>query len=458
MSDLVREALKASTDTRDVLIGRGVVAGVPSAFNRTFGPATAIVVGDERTMAVAGRAVHDALAAAGVPVLEPFVFPGEPELYARYENAVLLRDAIAGVDAVVVAVGAGTLNDLAKRACGELGRPYAVVGTAASMDGYTAFGASIAVDGYKQTLDCPAPALAVADLDVMAAAPAEMTASGYGDLLGKLPAGADWLVADAVGAEALDGAVWDLVQGPLRHALSRPEALAAGDVDAIGELAEGLVMSGLSMQAYHGSRPASGSEHLFSHLWEMEGHGVSATPRRLSHGFKVAVGSVAVTALYEAVLADGLASLDVDAAVAAWPSRDVLERIVLTHHTQPGLREAAVQQTMAKYVEAPVLGRRLEALAAAWPTLSQRLRDHLVPAAELQRMLRAAGAPAHPDDIGLGWAEFRATYVRSQLIRARYTILDTLAEANLLLPMVERLFAADGFWGRQAPALAEASA
>ena len=58
----------------------------------------------------------------------------------------------------------------AKRACGELGRPYAVVGTAASMDGYTAFGASIAVDGYKQTLDCPAPSLAVADLDVTPAA------------------------------------------------------------------------------------------------------------------------------------------------------------------------------------------------------------------------------------------------------------------------------------------------
>ena len=71
-------------------------------------------------------------------MLEPFVFPGVPELYARYEDVELLRDAISGLDAVVVAVGAGTLNDLAKRACGELGRPYAVVGTAASMDGYTA--------------------------------------------------------------------------------------------------------------------------------------------------------------------------------------------------------------------------------------------------------------------------------------------------------------------------------
>lgn len=451
MSELIAAALKASTDTKDVLIGSGVLAEAPSAFTRTFGDRTALVVGDERTMQVAGNAVHAALQAAGVPVLEPYVFPGEPELYAKYENTEMLRDAIAEQDAVVVAVGAGTLNDLAKRACGELGRPYAVVATAASMDGYTAFGSSIAVDGYKQTLDCPAPALAVADLEVMAAAPAEMTASGYGDLLGKLPAGADWLVADAVGAEAVDPGVWELVQGPLRQALARPEALAAGDLGAIDELAEGLLMSGLAMQAYHGSRPASGSEHLFSHLWEMEGHGVDAKPRRLSHGFKVAVGSVAITALYESVLADDLASLDVDAAVAAWPDREDLEQTVLRHHTQPGLREAAVDQTMAKYVEAATVGRRLEALAKAWPALSARLREHLLPASTLQQMLRAAGTPAHPSDIALDWAAFRATYVRSQLIRSRYTILDTLAEANLLEPMVERLFAADGFWGRQAP-------
>ena len=449
MSELIQQALAAATDTSEVLIGHGVIADLPAAFRRVFGGATALVVADERTRDAAGQDVCGVLAAAGVPLAPPFIFPGDPELYARYENAELLRDRIAEVDAVVVAVGAGTLNDLAKRACGELGRRYVVVGTAASMDGYTAFGASIAVDGYKQTLDCPAPAVAVADLDVMASAPSAMTASGYGDLLGKLPAGADWLLADLVGAEAIDTNVWDLVQGPLRGALQRPAALASGDSDALGQLAEGLVMSGLAMQAYHGSRPASGSEHLFSHLWEMEGHGVDVTPRRLSHGFKVAVGSVAISALYDELLADDLTSLDIDGAVRAWPGRDEMELLVLSQHRRPGLREAAVQQTMAKYVDGTSVGRRLGTLAQGWPTLSARLREHLIPADTLQAMLRAAGAPAHPDEIGLDWDAFRATYVRSQLIRSRYTILDTLAEANLLDYFTDRLFAPSGFWGAQ---------
>ncbi len=97
-----------------------------------------------------------------------------------------------------MAVGSGSLNDIVKRAAHEAGRPYLSVATAASMDGYTAFGAAITKDGYKQTMTCPAPRAVLADLEVLAGAPPAMTASGYGDLLGKVTAGADWLVADAL--------------------------------------------------------------------------------------------------------------------------------------------------------------------------------------------------------------------------------------------------------------------
>lgn len=454
MSQQIQTALAAADDTEEVVIGAGVLESVGEVYRRVFQDKAAILIADQRTMAVAGEKVLGELRQAGIEVGEPLVFPAEPELYARYENCLRVREALAGEDAGVIAVGAGSLNDLAKRACGELGLPYLVVGTAASMDGYTAFGASIAVDGYKQTMECPAPAAVIADLDVLAAAPPEMTASGYGDLAGKLTAGADWLLADQVKAEAVDPAVWDLVQGLLRETLAGPDRLAAGGREAVGKLAEGLVMSGLAMQAYHGSRPASGSEHLFSHLWEMEGHGVDITPRRLSHGFKVAVGAVAITALYEALLADDLRSLDIDAAVATWPDREALSERVRRHHQLPGLREAALQQTMTKYVEPVVVGQRLTDLAAGWDRLRDRLTEQLIPATELQQMLRAAGAPAHPAEIGLDWNAFIATYQRSQLIRSRYTVLDTLAEAGLLLPLVDRLFAPDGFWGKQAPVTA----
>ncbi|HMQ36833.1 MAG TPA: sn-glycerol-1-phosphate dehydrogenase [Micropruina sp.] len=448
MSDLIERALLTATDTRTVIAGPDAIAAVAESFRATFGDRPALVVGDERTMSVAGDAVMEALASGGVRVVDPYVFPGEPELYAKYENCELLRDALRDVDAVPVAVGAGTLNDVVKRAAGELERPYLVVATAASMDGYTAFGSSIAVGGYKQTLDCPAPAGCVADWTVLAAAPAVMTASGYGDLLGKVPAGADWMIADAVGVEPLDDNVWQLVQGPLRASLSRPEAVAAGELAAIGELAEGLVMSGLAMQAHASSRPASGAEHQFAHLWEMEGHGTDVTPRRLSHGFKVAVGSVAMAALYERLLLRDLARLDVDAAVAAYPDAAALEARVRAVH-QPHLVDEIVAQSLAKHLTPEQLRQRLELVAALWGELRPRLQAQLIPAADLQRMLRAAGTPAHPYDIGLGWQQFRDTYRRAQMIRKRYTALDLLLEADLLDELVDELFAPGGFWAAQ---------
>jgi glycerol-1-phosphate dehydrogenase [NAD(P)+] len=278
-----------------------------------------------------------------------------------------------------------------------------------------------------------------------------MTASGYGDLIGKVPAGADWILADALGIEAVDAGVWDLVQGPLRSSLSRPEALAAGDAGAVEELAEGLLMSGLAMQAHQSSRPASGAEHQFSHLWEMEGHGTDIKPRRLSHGFKVALGTVSIAALFEILLETDLANLDIDAAVKAWPTEEELVERVKAAHPHPQLGPAAVEQSLAKYIDADALAQRLELLAAKWPVLVPRLREQLIGAGELQTMLRTAGAPAHPDDIQLSWDAFRDTYTRAQMIRKRYTVLDVAFEAGLLDGIVEQLFASDGFWGKQQP-------
>lgn len=204
------------------------------------------------------------------------------------------------------------------------------------------------------------------------------------------------------------------------------------------------------MQGHQSSRPASGSEHQFSHLWEMEGHGVDAVPR-LSHGFKVALGTVAITALYEAFLSRDIANLDVDAAVDVWPDRAAAEQQVRDLNPGSPLIDEMLRQSMAKYIDADQLRERLNGLKQQWPTLSEQLRAQLLPASKVQEMLRAVGAPAHPDDIDLEWERFHQTYFRARMIRSRYTVLDLVNEANLLDELVAELFAADGFWGLQAP-------
>jgi glycerol-1-phosphate dehydrogenase [NAD(P)+] len=444
----IEAALREASDTRSVLIGNGVLSSVGDVFGKCYDNLPAVVIADENTFAVAGGAVHQWLASSNRQVEQPIIFPGRPALYADYENVLALESKLRNVDAIPVVVGSGTLNDITKLAAHRVARPYMVVATAASMDGYTAFGAAITKDGFKQTMSCPAPMAVLADIDILVRAPREMNSTGYGDLLGKITAGADWLIADALEIEPIDPLAWSLVQDNLRTWTGKPDLVHAGDKQAIAHLFEGLIMSGVAMQISASSRPASGSEHRFSHLWEMQalGHGESAVP----HGFKVAVGTIAAAALYERLLARDLTELDVDALCRAWPSRNETEKTVRGSHDIPQLAENAVEESLAKYVDAGQLRQRLILIRERWPQIREKLQAQLMSAEQLAALLEAAGCPTGPAGIGLDMARLTASYELARTIRRRYTVLDLVAETGVLSACVAEIFARHGYWGRAA--------
>jgi glycerol-1-phosphate dehydrogenase [NAD(P)+] len=447
IEDRIQTALRDANDTDSVVIGAGVTDSVAEVFAKGFGDQTAIVVADENTFRAAGKEVQERLEDAGQDLHQPYLFPGKPVLHADYEHIQTLIAALGQHDAIPIAVGSGTLNDIVKRAAYECDRRYMNVSTAASVDGYTAFGASITKEGYKQTMTCPAPRAVIADLGILTKAPQDMTASGYADLLGKVTAGADWIISDELGVEPIEAKVWSLVQDPLREWTAKPAELHAGDKEAMHYLIEGLIISGLAMQAHSSSRPASGAEHQFSHLWEMEGLGYDDDPP-LSHGFKVGLGSISIAALYERVLARDLSAVDIDAVCAAWPSWDEIERRVRATHKTPGLDEAAVAETREKYLDADALRDQLQLLAERWPRMRKRLEQQLMPADQLRDLLLQAGCPTSPAEIDLDMQRFRDTYSRAQMIRRRYTVLDLAHQTGILEECVDELFAPGGFWAQ----------
>lgn len=267
----LKEALAAARETKALELGKGVLTKTAQVFRAQHGDREAVLVADENTFAAAGQEVLEAFRAANHPVREPFIFR-DPALYGEYRFVDQLEAALSQHQAIAVAVGSGTVNDLTKLVSHHLKRPYLCVATAASMDGYTAFGASITHEGAKQTFLCPAPAAVIADLNVICAAPGLMNAWGYADLLAKVPAGADWLLADALGAEPMDAQAWAIVQGRLREVVGDPAGVFARDPEAVRRLMEGLLLGGFAMQSAQSSRPASGAEHQFSHLWDNQHH------------------------------------------------------------------------------------------------------------------------------------------------------------------------------------------
>ena len=152
----IESALQRTTDTKDLFIGPGVVSRTAEMFQKLFPGKSAIIIADTNTWRVAGKAVLKSLEDAAVPHFDSFVFD-DPDLYAEWKFIEQLKDHLSQIDAIAIAVGSGVINDLTKYTSHLLGRKYMCVGTAASMDGYTAYGASITKDGNKQTFSCPAP-------------------------------------------------------------------------------------------------------------------------------------------------------------------------------------------------------------------------------------------------------------------------------------------------------------
>ena len=438
------EALSSARDTRALVIGRGVLASAGRLFKEQFPGVRAAIVADETTFTVAGRSVAAALADAGVSCVRPFIV-GDPALYAEFRFVEALESSLRQHDAVPVAVGAGTINDLTKLAAARTGRAgYVCVATAASMDGYTAFGASITCQGAKQTFDCPAPRAVVADIDVIRCAPVEMTASGYADLSAKVTAGADWILADALGVEPLDARAWAIVQGGLRESLADPAGARAGTASAITSLVEGLMLGGFAMQWSRTSRPASGAEHQFSHLWDMEHHTHNGVPP--PHGFKVGVATLAVTRLYEQWLLLEPATLDKERCLAAWPSPQEAEVRAERLFQGTPFADTAVRETRAKHISRADLRAQLARLETAWPDLRLRLRAQLLSSAEMKRHLEAVGAPTEPEQIGISRARLRDSFLRAYHIRRRFTVLDVAVRTSTLPALLEGLFGPGAVW------------
>lgn len=196
----------------------------------------------------------------------------------------------------LLAVGSGTLNDMAKYVSTRLSIDCGVLATAASMDGYASKGSALMQKGVKVTETVHTPSDILVDLDIVCAAPRLMTAAGFGDIVGKYTCLADWRMAHAVKGEPVHEEAYALMEKARRACMDAFEGLTEYRSDAVAKLMDALLTAGFSMAMCGNSRPASGSEHHISHFLEMDF--VRRGERIPPHGVKVAIGTLISIELY----------------------------------------------------------------------------------------------------------------------------------------------------------------
>ena len=262
----------------------------------------------------------------------------------------------------------------------------------------------------------------MADTVVLANAPKEMTAAGYADLAAKVPAGAEWMIADLVGTEPIIPDAWHVLQDVLDDLLSNPQGVADGDPDAIADLFNGLTLSGFATQAAQSSRPASCCDHLYSHIMDMTHHRYHG--KLQSHGFQVAVGTLTMCAVFEEFLKMDFSQLDVDKCVANWPSlEEEQERAKVLFEDFPS-PELGYTQITQKYNDAETVRKQLIAFKENWPAFREKIKAQVYPYSKMKELFRIVGAPTEPEHVGVTrkYLLYRTDFV--QLMRWRFNIYD----------------------------------
>jgi glycerol-1-phosphate dehydrogenase [NAD(P)+] len=440
------DCLKAADETKELLVNRGCYAQIPATLKKFYQPGGVYLVSDENTWDAAGKKVKEVLSGDGIAIRGEFCFPASPRLHAEYTNITTIKEKLSGLpnlkETVPIAIGGGTVNDLVKRAASELERSYLCVPTASSVDGYTAYGAAILYEGFKQTMSCSAPLTLAADPDILAKAPAYLSSSGFGDLASKIIAGCDWILADMAGlqgapvAERIDEKIWNMTQPGLLDYLNRSIPAAQGDPDAVIALFEALAITGFSMQAFKSSRPVSGSEHLFSHVWEMDDLSIDGVP--VTHGHKVTIGTLAATAFFEIFFADPSAP---PSPPRGFNRLTPSQRMVEVSAAFQGSRahDLVVKTALEKLSEDKVADRIKEALHDNYKSLRERVLTRLVPYDKLKEMLGKARCPLQPEIIGLSRHDAIATARRAQMMRNKYTILDLSWDLGVMEGILSKL-------------------
>lgn len=414
----------------DVVIGKGALERLPD-FVAKYNAKKPFILADCNTFKAAGERVVRLLDSNGIAHTQ-CVF--QAEYLEPDEQAV--GSAVMHFDPdcdLIIGVGSGVINDIGKILSTVTGRRYIIVGTAPSMDGYASATSSMSRDGLKVSIPSRCADVIIGDTDILKNAPLHMLKAGLGDMLAKYVSIAEWRIAHLITGEYYCEQVAHLIRSALKKCADNAQGLLNRNEAAIQAVFEGLIIGGVAM-AYAGvSRPASGVEHYFSHVWDMRG--LEFGTQVDLHGIQCAMATLKSVELYEAVkqvVPDRKkAAAAVDAFDYAGWSEQLRAFLGRCGETM------IVQERKEQKYEKSTHPARFERIAANWQNILAVLDEELPSASQLGALMDAVGISRDLSTIGVDRECAGLTFKATKDIRDKYVlsrlawdlgILDELAE------------------------------
>ena len=278
------------TAIRDIQIASGLVHCVGDILRKNNFSRSLLLVADKNTLK----------AAEGIEIsLEGFDV--EYKIYdnlrvATMEHVEELENLVKGRDISILSVGSGSVNDPCRLAAARQDKLLCIFATAPSMDGFASYGAPIVADGFKFSYDAKSPEVIIGDTKILAAAPSALKSAGFGDMIAKYVGLIDWKVSHLLIGEYYCEKIAALTRNAVDELMKMADKVTVNDEHTAGKIFEALLKTGIGMSFAQNSRPASGSEHIISHLLECVELRDNIIPNY--HGDDVGVGTLTMLKYY----------------------------------------------------------------------------------------------------------------------------------------------------------------
>lgn len=260
---------------RHVLVGEDAIHDVPEVIEDLGLTGEGLLVTSPTPREIAAEEITSTIDDLTVVVIES----------ADSESIENVIDVGEGAD-YLIGVGGGTPIDVAKLVSERLDLRFIAIPTTASHDGIASGRASIPDGDTRHSVAAAPPLAVIADTEIIAEAPWELTTAGCADIISNYTAVRDWRLAHRLRDAPFSEYGSALSEMTAEILVKNAASIKPGHPDSAWIVLKALVSSGVAMSIAGSSRPASGAEHLVSHQLDR------IAPGRAYHGHQVGVAAI----------------------------------------------------------------------------------------------------------------------------------------------------------------------
>lgn len=416
----------------EVAVGKGAINRLPE-FIKKYRAKKVFLLADVNTFATAGEKVCSLLDANAI-AYSKHIFQNKhlhPDEKA-VGSAVMHFDYSCDL---IVGIGSGVINDIGKILSDATGRKYIIVGTAPSMDGYASNTSSMTLDDLKVSVPSRCADVIIGDTDILKTAPDKMLQAGLGDMLAKYVSIAEWRIGHLITGEYYCEKVAELIRTALKKCTDNAQGLLRREDAAIEAVFEGLVIGGVAM-AYAGvSRPASGVEHYFSHIWDMRG--LEFGTKVDLHGIQCALGTLQAVKLYEAVKKKAPNEEIARSYIEKFSYEDW--KIHLREFLGSSAETMIAQEEREKKFDKSAHAARFAKIQQNWDTIVRILDEELPSYEALSAIMETVGIPLEMHCIDVDNDTAKMTFRATKDVRDKYVLSRLAWDLGILEDLCEYL-------------------